>query len=108
VTTKSYKHPLAATLDKLVEENRQIREDEAAYVKGEELGRVPGAQLQAHLGLVGMSEAGIFHLAGDLIYSGDTVSRGFRLAGCEGRGGWGGAILPRACAASNNLASAAM
>jgi hypothetical protein len=64
---KSYKHPLAAPFDKLVQENRQVRKDEPAYVKGEELGRVPGAQLQAHLCLVCVSETGVLDLSGNLI-----------------------------------------
>jgi len=96
---KSYKHPLAAPLDELVQEDGEVRKDEPAYVKSEELGRVPCAQLQAHLRLVGVSKAGIFHLSGYFI-CGITLVSSFRTEGRDNS--------PTACAASNSLASAAM
>ena len=59
--------PLPPSLDVLIQHQADIRKDEAADIKPEEVGRVAGAKFQAHLRGGGMLEPGIFDLAGDLI-----------------------------------------
>lgn len=61
-------HPLTTPLDELVQQQRQILQDEPADVKGKELGSVPGAELEPDLRLVRMSEARVLNLASDLVY----------------------------------------
>lgn len=50
-----HEYPLAPALDELVHEEGQVRQRKTAYVKREELGRMPGGELKPHLRLVGMA-----------------------------------------------------
>ena len=59
--------PLPPSLDVLIQHQSDIRKDEAADVKPEEVGRVAGAEFQADLRGGGMLEPRIFDLTGDLI-----------------------------------------
>lgn len=60
-------NPLCAPFDKFLQEDTQIREDESAYVKGEELGCVPSAELEPNLCLVCMAQPGVLDLSRDLV-----------------------------------------
>ena len=60
-------NPLASSLDVLIHQHAQVQEDEPADVEAEKLRCVSSAQLKSDLSLVGMAQAGIFHLAGNLI-----------------------------------------
>ncbi len=63
----SHQHPFAAAFDEFVEEETDVRHDEAADVESEELGGMSRTQLQADLGLVSVAKAWILDLAGDLV-----------------------------------------
>jgi len=97
--SRSRQHPLATALDKLVQQQAHVRQHETADVEPKELGRVPRAQLQPDLRLVGMTQPGILHLPRDL------VCRIFISTTSQTRGV---SDLPTACAASNKRASEPM
>lgn len=63
----SHQHPLTPPLDELVQQQGQVLQDKPADVKGKELGSVPSAELEPDLRLVCVSEAWVFHLAGNLV-----------------------------------------
>lgn len=65
----SHKNPLAAPLDKLVQHERNVVEDEAADVEAKELGRMPRAQLEANVRGRTVLETRVFDLASDLVCS---------------------------------------
>lgn len=66
--TSSHQHPLAPTLDKFVQQDGQVRQNEATDVESKELGGVTRAKFQPDLSLVRMPQARVFDLACDLIY----------------------------------------
>lgn len=65
--TRSRKDPLRASLDELVEKSAQICQYEATNVETKELGCVPNAQFEPNVGLRSAFEAGVHHLACNLI-----------------------------------------
>ena len=121
----SDEHPLAAALDELVEHQAHVCEGEATDVEGEELGGVAGGQLEADVGGGGVLQAWVFRLTRDLICGGGK-GQSWRFLAEAPRSGPrrapGGSLrerlylpqreerddLPKACAASNTLASALM
>ena len=67
------KDPFRALFDKLVHQQAQVGQDEAANVEGEELGSVADAEFKADVRLRRVLEARIFDLTGDLICDGERI-----------------------------------
>ena len=60
-------NPFAAPLDKFIQHEAYIRENEAADIEPKELRCVSRAKLKSDMCRRGMLETRIFHLAGNLI-----------------------------------------
>ena len=67
------KSPLGASLDKLVHQQAQVGQDEAANVESEELGRVADAEFEADVRLRRVLEPWVFDLTGNLVCEGERI-----------------------------------
>jgi hypothetical protein len=63
-----YQHPLASSLDELIQHHGHISQNEATYVEAEELCGMASGQFETDVSRGRVLEARVFDLAGDLIY----------------------------------------
>lgn len=71
----SDQHPFTPSLNELVHQHAQVRENKPADVEAKKFGSVPRAKLKTHLCFVCMSQSGILDLSSYLI-CGSSLAQG--------------------------------